>query len=248
MAKIAYYKLGISLLLGLWVEAAVAEKSVSEYKNQVLEAITRFENTDRSQWAYKVSRFEDEEGDITSSLELFKPNNDVSKRWELVEQNGEVPSQKQRARFVKRKTGQANKKSKSLTMSMRDLIREETLVLESENQVQFIMGFGVSIERLGDDAQKKLKGKLAFNKQGGFIETIEIENLEAFSPMFMVTISDFALSMTFQQIDDAVLPKENRMRMKGKMSFITEIDEHSVDTFTDYQFEPQDTSLQSGND
>lgn len=228
----------LSVLLMLTATTVKATPSEDQYKEQVLEALSQFENTKREEWAFTVSRYEDEEGDVSSSIEVHQPHIEAAKRWRLVEQNGETPTKKQQDKFVKRKLKQASNKDKgqSFTLRLRGLIREETLALSSETETQFTMTFNVSIKRLGEDAEEKLIGSLIYDKDKQYIEGIEIVNHEAFSPMFMVSISTFNLTLDFQKIGQAIVPKENRMRMKGKMSFLTEIDERSVDTFTDYQY------------
>ena len=208
--------------------------SESVYKQRVADGLTQFENTNRQHWAYKVTRFEDEEGDVSSSIEWFNPELEQGRRWTLLQQNGELPTDRQVERFNRQK--QDAKGERNFAIKLRELIREDTLVLKSENRDEFVMGFDVSIEQLGKDAEQNLAGLLRFSKRNNFIESIEVTNTEPFSPMFMVSISTFTLTIRFQKIDDAVLPLENRMRMQGKMSFITEIDEYSVDTFSEFMY------------
>lgn len=58
-------------------------------KQKIALAIERFKQTDRKNWAYKLARYENEEGDVTCSLEQFLPKkNNVAtmavseKRWQ----------------------------------------------------------------------------------------------------------------------------------------------------------------------
>ena len=229
-------KCGIGLLTTAFSLFSYADNSHSEHKQQVLDALSQFENTQRAQWAYQVNRYENEEGDVTSSIERYQPEAEGLKRWLLVEKNGKPATEKQAEQFAKKKLKQEKKKDKEqgISLSLRKLIRQDTLVLQSEDAEYFTMGFQVVIDRLGEEAQEKLKGSLTFNKKRRFIETIDVTSTEAFSPMFMVSISSFNMTLHFLKIGDAILPKENQMQMKGKMSFLTEIDEQSVDTFSDY--------------
>ena len=60
----------------------IDKDNLSMYKKQIKASIKLFEETDRKNWSYKVVRFENEEGDVSSSTEVFTPNEDKSKRWE----------------------------------------------------------------------------------------------------------------------------------------------------------------------
>ncbi len=65
------------------ISAETTNKESSErftLKEKVTQAITKFEGTTREHWAYQVSRYENEEGDITSSIEGFGPNPDIEKQ------------------------------------------------------------------------------------------------------------------------------------------------------------------------
>ena len=229
-------KLGVGLLTSAFTFLSYANATNSEHKQQVLEALSKFENTPRAEWGYQVERYENEEGDVTSSIERYQPGAEGMGRWLLLESNGKTPTDKEAEKFAKGKLKQEQKKGseQGLSLSLRKLIRQDTLVLLSEDNNHFTMGFKVNIDRLGEDAQEKLKGSLTYNKERQFIESVDITSTDSFSPMFMVSITSFNMSLHFLKIGDAILPKENQMQMKGKMSFLTEIDEYSVDTFSDY--------------
>ena len=231
-------KLGVGLLTSAFTFLSYANATSGEHKQLVLEALSKFENTPRAEWGYQVKRYENEEGDVTSSIERYQPGAEGMDRWLLLETNGKTPTDKEAQKFAKRKLKQEQQKGseQGLSLSLRKLIRQETLVLQAEDDNHFTMGFKVIIDRLGEEAQEKLTGSLTFNKRRRFIETIDITSTDAFSPMFMVSITSFSMSLHFLKIGDAILPKENQMQMKGKMSFLTEIDEYSVDTFSDYVF------------
>ena len=226
----------ISCLFALVTTGSVANESNTDYKEQVLQALQQVKGTSHQDWGYVVKRYENEEGQVTSSIEQFRPDYDYPQRWTLVEKNGRKPSEKEANAFIREKQKREKDKSKGSAFKLDKMIIKDTLHLISETPNQFEMGFDVLIERLGDEAQENLNGVLVYNKQENFLQQVRINNDEPFSPMFMVDISQFNLTMNFFKVDNAVLPQEFRMDMKGRMSFITDIDEVSVDTFTDYQF------------
>jgi len=229
--------LSIGLVYSISAKDANRAISVSELKQTVSGAITRFEQTDRSAWGFQVSRYESEEGDVTSSIEHFSPDLSVREQWSLESLNGEVPTPKQSQKFVDKKHEEmAEKGEQNINLSLRELIQVNTLTLESEDLNNLRASFAVNIERLGDDASGKLRGSLILDKQNEFIKEIEIINTETFSPMFSAKITDFKLALTFLKIDDAILPYEQRLNMQGSFAFFTEILEESVDTFSNYRY------------
>lgn len=205
-------------------------------KDKIHQAIVKFEQTDRKHWGFTVNRFENEEGDITESIEQFTPNTDINKRWLLVSANGEKATKKQQDKFLKTKREQA-KGSNSYTVKLREIINLSTLALKSETSSHIQISFQVTLSQFGDETKGKLDGLLYYNKQGAFIETITITNNAEFSPMFSATISDLLLTFNFAQIDDAILFREHALEMKGTFAYFVEIDEVSKDTYFDYQYQ-----------
>ncbi|MCH2055807.1 MAG: hypothetical protein MK214_04160 [Thalassotalea sp.] len=217
------------------------QQSAELMQQQVSTAILAFEATSRKQWAFDVSHYENEEGDITSSEERYQPNEDATKQWTLLKLNGEVPSDKQAKKFQKKKAEQLAKKSNgSINIKLRDMISINTLSFVFEDDVKAIADFNVHLERLGEKASKQLTGQLTYNKQGQFIERIAIKNIGPFSPIFSAKITDFKMNIHFQKIAQAVLPHENNLAMKGRFALFTQIDEVSTDRYYNYRYQPAD--------
>lgn len=211
-------------------------------QEKISQAITQFENTNKNRWAYQVSRFENEEGTITSSIERFEPNTGKNaqpeKQWTLLQMNDKAPTKQQQIKFRDSKLKQAKSKQAGSHYSfvLREIIDIDSLVFFAENDTHMQMSFDVYIEKLGDDAKGKLQGKLFYNKHQHLIEEIVIKNNAEFSPMFSANITDLTLTFNFISINDNILPKQHGMKMKGTFAFFTEINETSTDTFSDYVF------------
>ncbi|KGJ89964.1 hypothetical protein [Thalassotalea sp. ND16A] len=208
-------------------------------KEKINRAIIKVEHTERALWSYKISRYEDEEGDISSSIEQHSPQ--TSERWLLKQINGQLPTKKQIKNFAKKKQEQSNtrKQEGNIKLTLRELINQKSLSLVSTDDKHIIMAFNVYWEKLGKDSIGKLQGKLVYQKEQQFIEKISIWNNAEFSPMFTANITDFALTFTFLNINGAVLVKQNEMKMKGSFAYFTEINEISLDNFSDYVYQGQ---------
>jgi len=216
-------------------EFTVEELALS--KEKILSAIVKFEKTKRKHWSYVVTRYENEEGDITSSIEQYSPSNNTA--WQLKKINGEQPTTKQVKKFAKQKQKQASTKTQAgnTSLKLRKLINQESLSLVSIDDKRIVMGFNVRVKKFGKDAMDKLQGQLTYQLDAKFIEQISIWNNASFSPMLTANITDLALTFTFVEINGAVLTKENKMSMKGSFAYFTEINETSLDSFSDYQYQ-----------
>jgi hypothetical protein len=77
------------ILCGFYVIAAQNTTiQLASFKEKVNRAIIKFENTNEELWSYKISRYEDEEGDISSRIEQHSPQS--SSRWLLKQINGAI--------------------------------------------------------------------------------------------------------------------------------------------------------------
>jgi hypothetical protein len=223
---------------GVSADSLAAEK-LSALNEKIHQAIVKFEQTDRKRWSYQVVRFENEEGDITSSLERFTPTPDAKTPWMLLRINGSKPTTKQQKKFLKtkRKNSDKKQKGKNYSVKFREIINVESLAYQAETATHLKMTFQVQLNQFGDDAKGKLDGLLSYNKQKAFIETITITNNAAFSPMFSASINEFLLTFNFINIDEAILFREHTLEMKGTFAYFVEIDEVSKDTYFDHQYQ-----------
>lgn len=200
-------------------------------------AIIKFEKTERALWSYAVSRYENEEGDITSSIEHYSPH--LSTPWLLKKMNGEQPTEKQINDFSEKKQKQAStkKQGSNVQLKLRQLINQESLSLVSTDDDSIVMAFTVNLQKLGEDSKGKLQGQLTYQKDEQFINKISIWNNADFSPMFTAKITDLVITFTFVELNGSILTKKNEMKMEGSFAYFTEINETSLDVFSDYQYQ-----------
>lgn len=228
--------------IAIGANAADSNQSIEQelLQQKIEQAIVKFEQTPREFWAYQKSSYENEEGDVSSSIERFTPNKALDKRWTLLQINGDKPSQKQLKKYLKNKEKLANnkKEGKNYSIQLRELINQDSLKFHSENTSHIKMGFDVYVSHLGEDAKGKLDGILSYHKQDDFIEDITITNNAKFSPMLSASITDLSMTLSFVQINNAVLPSEQALDMKGTFAYFVEIDEVSTDTISNYQYMP----------
>ena len=127
-------------------------------------------------------------------------------------------------------------RQQNFSVKLSELIQLDSLQLTFDSPQYLQASFGVYLSQLGNDVSKKLQGSLRYNKQQHYIDSIDISNTAHFSPLFSANISEFNLTLRFTKIDNAILPQQQQMRMKGTFAFFTQIDEVSTDTFSDYRY------------
>jgi len=211
-----------------------AQSTQTNVQSLVDNAIANYQKTELSHWSFQVKRYENEEGDITSSVEEFTPHTNINDGWVLLQKNGKSPTKKQQKAFKQKK----NKKEDSLNVKLSDLIDTDSLTLTGDSPSHLKANFNVWIEKLGEDAKGKLQGSLSYNKQDQFIEEITITNTSTFSPVFSAKISDLKIVFHFIYDKGFVLPKKQTLDMKGSFAFFTEINETSTDTFIYQNYHP----------
>jgi len=225
----------LAMICGISPKLVLAkEPQLSEIQIKVEQAISRFENRIRDKVSFVVERYENEEGDISQRVERYHPNNKDSANWQLISVNGKSPSTKQRQQYLEEKR-EKQKKGKSISISLRELIKVDTLTVTHENKSISTVAFDVNTKPLGIDASGKLAGELRYNNQLAYIEAINVTNTETFSPMFSAEITDLDVLLEFSLFNDDVVILKQTMEMKGSYAFFVEIEEVSTATYSDYK-------------
>lgn len=214
------------------------QKSDGFDKARIIQAIGQLAESPREKWSVLISDYENEEGDETTKLQRFTPNEELEKRWTLLSINGKKPDASQLEEYFEKKREQVAKsgQKRSYRVDFNTLIQKASLHLVEESDSHILAGFDVVMEELGHDAKGKLQGSLNFNKAKDFIEQIKIQNSEKFSPIFSASITDLSLIFNFIERREAVLPKRIEMQMKGSFAYFTEIDEVSTTDFSEYKY------------
>lgn len=196
-------------------------------------AITKLEQTDVNAWAFEASMYENEEGDVSSSLQKHEPTEGKKGSWSLLMINGDKPTKKQQQKFRKDKK-KSTHSDQDFGVAIRTILNLPSITLLSETDTHIMMNFDVRLERLGEDSWGKLIGIAHYHKEGAFIERIEISNNDEFSPMFGSSISELTLSLDFIQLNESVLIKQKDLQMKGSFAHFMKIDEVSSDKYSKY--------------
>lgn len=223
-------------LLTSYDASANQQLSNSNAIEKVKTAMHQMQQTERKNWAFEVSHYENEEGDITQSVESYNPLRAQSEHWTLLSIGGNTPTDKQQQEFIAEKNEPEDKNKNNLKVKLDELIQLQSLQVENVNSAEFTASFDVYLERLGEEASKSLTGLLTYDREQGFIRHIQITNKDLFSPVLTAEITEFKLLLSFKKLQNRILPHEKNMQMKGSFAFFTEIDEVSTVTYSNYQY------------
>lgn len=230
-------QLSISLMAICLINASTHAKQTSFTNPELIKlansAITKLELTDVSAWAFEAAMYESEEGDVSSSLQRHEPTADSRGSWSLLMIDGGKPTEKQQQKFRRDKM-KSKHSDQDFGIAIRKILNLPSITLSSETDSHIMMSFDVRLERLGEDSWGKLAGMAHYHKEGAFIERIEINNKDEFSPMFGSSISELTLSLDFIQVNGSVLIKQKDLQMKGSFAHFMEIDEVSSDKYSKY--------------
>jgi len=231
------FKLLISLIFCLITNQAHSETiktDLIEHQNNVRASFELFSQTKRKNFSYTITKYENEEGDETSSLEKYSPAASIPQSWSLIKLNGAIPTKEQVNKYLKNKSKKKDKSKNNQTISISQLVDIDSLHILSEDDELIKSSFKVGYSRFGEDAKKKLEGILTFDKNNHFVQNIEIINNDNFSPMFSADINKLKLTLSFIKIKNAILPLSTTMRLVGSMAMFIEIDEISTVDYSNY--------------
>ncbi len=84
LKRACLWVIGVAAAFSCLADENASEQLISA-KETVNNAIIKFEQTQNEHWSYSISRYENEEGDITSSIEQYSPQ--LSEPWLLKQMN-----------------------------------------------------------------------------------------------------------------------------------------------------------------
>jgi hypothetical protein len=220
----------IALIMFLGFVPLVSANPYSEILDQ---AVAALDKDYRSHWAFTetVAR-----GPVVT-VGQYDPTRPVEQRWQLVSIDGMNPDQGQIDSYLNRKeqerSGQGRGRRDPVAMIQRD-----SLVLVEETDAYWIFDFRPQGEGQDADVMTHLKGRLRINKNGPYLEHIDVHSAGAFKPRFSVKINEFAMHFEFGKaaVSGPVVPTAFEFRIDLKVMGLVNQDESIATTYSDYQF------------
>jgi len=220
------------LLVPILLVLLTASSVFAANPSLVDKAIGAMKEERRDGWAFRMTTVEDGE----RKVESYDPSKPEGLRWTLEEDEGAVPTDEEMAKYREKK---AKKLEKTKRLNVDQLVREGSTRLVSETATHAVYSFKVNSE---DDREEKvlhhLDGLMTINKDGPWVEKVELGAPGAFSPIPMVSIREISTVMTFDHLPESTVPGPMTFRshIRGTAFFFKRIVSDVDVTFSDWRY------------
>lgn len=227
---------GIAIAACLSMQPAVATAQATggpgDYAALLAEALRPIREPDRAEWAYT-------ETELTSDgvfVGRFDPRRPRGERWTLISVNGREPAAAEIEAYrddKKRDDGWFEDDDGGLL----EMVEDRPLELVEETGDYVLLRFVPDEEDLEDGFGEYVDSTLRIAKDGPWLEFINLQATEPFSPRFGVRVRDFLTRLVFQRLPDegVVVPRTLEVRFSLRAFLVINIDEQVLRRYGDYE-------------
>lgn len=220
----------IAALVLLLTAPALAD----DYVKIVEHALANISSDYRQEWAFTESVVE--EG--VTTVGRYDPSQPSDARWHLISIDGEQPTDDEISDFAGDREDQFHDDDDNDI----DIVNLDTLELVEETNEFWIFRFQPQMDDDEDGAavkfMQKVEGRLQINRDGNFLEYIDMRNDKPIRPAFSVKISRFLTHLVFGPADGdgPIVPLSIDVEVKGRAMLVIGIDEVESTRYYDYEF------------
>lgn len=195
----------------------------------VLSAIAKFRPEGAAGWAYTQTS---SDGNKTV-VERFDPAQPEFKRWTLLTDDGQPPTEQEQYDYRARKYAPAGVKH---LPPLAEQIEPATAERVEETPTHWVWRFRVKPRADGDPSAAHMRITLRIDKATDTIDTYEIATFEPFSPVLSVKIDQMRTVMTYSLPagDRPSLLRAVTTIVSGRRMFLMSFDQHMTATYEDY--------------
>lgn len=168
---------------------------------------------------------------LTERCEAGRPE---FNRWTLLAQDGHPPTAEEIANYNEKRSRRSRGGTAPHIASQLDLTSAELI---SENATEAVYRFRVKRESRSDRTAEFLRATLTFHRPTGTITVFELTNLEPFSPVWGVRVTELRTTIQYHlpTADRPALLDKITTRTKGR-AYFKSLDADMLVTFTGYAF------------
>lgn len=206
-----------------------------------IEALDGLDSFDDAAWSFTKTTT----GRDGSRIERHDATKPEGQRWGLVRIDGREPTPREVEKY-RREKGKGAKKSDEGASDDPGIDRE-TIRLVTETPERMAFSFQPESEGFASRFAGGILGTLVVNRDGGWLERLEIENRKELSPIPGVKFSEFHFTKTFHRDEDSgvLLPRSIEMHVRGRAFLFKSLDDDRVAHLTDYaRVRPSTTNSQ----
>lgn len=218
------------LAVVLCIGPSAADAS-EDYKALLDEAVENVEWDIEESWAFTETSLSEGELWIGS----FDPRREEEEQWMLISVDGKEPTSRQRRKYLHDKdehSGDSNDDDNRVTA----IVDADTLELVEETAAHWVFKFLPA-----EDEQAFLDSvdaKVRIMKDGRYIESLEMRNLQDVRPGFGTRITRFQMRFSFGPAieDGPIVPLSLDVQVTGRALLFIGFDETEVKRYSDFEY------------
>ena len=161
----------------------------------------------------------------------------VNAPWVLLSSDGKEPSDKEMKQYAKDKLKQTEdlkKYPERSPLGVKTMVKPGSLELLEDQNERWLFLFTPT----GEDRKmmRKMKGQLAINKQGNYLEWMDVRTQNPFKANFVTKMKEFIMHYEFEPaIDGRTVPTDFEFRIHIAVGGIDVADEHLFANYSEYR-------------
>ena len=161
----------------------------------------------------------------------------VNTPWILLSSDGKEPSDKEMNQYAKDKREQTEdlkKYPERSPLGVKTMVQTDSLELIEDQKERWLFLFTPT----GEDQKmmRKMKGQLAINKQGNYLEWMDVRTQKPFKANFVTKMKEFIMHYKFEPaIDGRTVPTDFEFRIQIAVGGIDVADEHLFANYSEYR-------------
>jgi hypothetical protein len=216
------------LLLTLFLVCAVTPLHAEDYKQLFADAVETVDWELEKNWAFTESNLKDDKVWVGR----FDPRKAEDERWTLISVDGRKPNEEELLKF------EHDKEEHETSDNSRrvDIVDVETIELLEETDEYWLLKF-VPDE---DEAQfiDNVDATVKINKNGGYLEAIDLRNNDDIEPGFGTKISTFIMHYQFGPATEGgpIVPQNMAIKAEGRALIFIGFDETEIIEYSKFEF------------
>jgi hypothetical protein len=162
----------------------------------------------------------------------------VNAPWVLLSSDGKEPSDKEMEQYAKDKLKQMEDRKKHperSALGVKSMVQPDSLELIDDQKDRWLFSFFTRTGE-GQKMMPKMKGQLAINKRGNFLEWMDVRTQKPRKVAFASKIKEFIMYCEFQlAVDGQAVPTGCEFRIHVSFGGFDVADEHTLENYSDYR-------------
>lgn len=216
------------LLLTFFFLCVVTPLHAEDYKQLFADAVEAVDWELEKNWAFTESNLKDDKVWVGR----FDPRKAEDERWTLISVDGRRPNEEELLKF------EHDKEEHEISDNSRrvDIVDVETIELLEETDEYWLLKF-VPDE---DEAQfiDNVDATVKINKNGGYLEAIDLRNNDDIEPGFGTKISTFIMHYQFGPTIEGgpIVPQNMAIKAEGRALLFIGFDETEIIEYSNFEF------------